>query len=346
MERSVLWLCATLTVLSLPAPALGDDVVAAQEHYIKGKRAFELGQYDEAISEYSLAYKAKDDPALLYNIAQAHRLAGHNGEAIRFYKIFIARVPNSPSRAECERRIQDLGKAQPVMPPELRDDPAGEAARRHYVAGVDAYDRGNYELAIDELERARDIKKSPTLDLIIGRTNERLNRGPMAVIAYKRFLATSPQSPEAAEVRSRVEALEQSEHAAASPAAAVASAPAPPTAYDRSAGRTKKIAGLVVGVAGIGLAVGGIACGLLAKQAGDQLTSGDQLHQPYDHAKEVAGKTDQILEGVFFGLGGAAVVTGAVLLALGYREAAHPPRIALRPALAPGLAGASAQVRF
>jgi hypothetical protein len=65
----------------------------------------------------------------------------------------------------------------------------------------------------------------------------------------------------------------------------------------------------------------------------------------FDPSKQSAGKTDQVLEGVFFGIGGAAVVAGVVVFALGHHEA-KAARVAFTPVLSPRLAGGAVEVRF
>lgn len=99
-----------LLALTSASPALADERTEAREHYYKGTKAFELGLYDEAIGEYMAAYKAKDNPALLYNIAQSHRLAGHAAEALRFYKVYLVKLPRSANRDEVENKIAELEK--------------------------------------------------------------------------------------------------------------------------------------------------------------------------------------------------------------------------------------------
>jgi tetratricopeptide (TPR) repeat protein len=79
---------------------------SAREHYQRGTKAYDLGHYDEAVTEYETAYKLKDDPALLYNLAQAHRLAGHHAEAVRVYKAFLRNLPRAKNRVEIEGRIE------------------------------------------------------------------------------------------------------------------------------------------------------------------------------------------------------------------------------------------------
>jgi tetratricopeptide (TPR) repeat protein len=96
--------------LALVGVARADERATAREHYFKGTKAFDLGLYEEAITEYQAAYKAKDDPALLYNIAQAHRLAGHAPEALRFYKVYLSKLPHAANRPEVEVKIAELEK--------------------------------------------------------------------------------------------------------------------------------------------------------------------------------------------------------------------------------------------
>jgi tetratricopeptide (TPR) repeat protein len=85
-----------------------DDVDAAREHYRKGKRAYDLGHFAEAAEEYERAYSAKDDSALLFDLAQARRLAGQNFQAVIAYKAFLRNEPKAPNRVEVEKRIQEL----------------------------------------------------------------------------------------------------------------------------------------------------------------------------------------------------------------------------------------------
>src|SRR5258706_9710451 len=85
-----------------------DDLVTARLHFKKGNKAYDLGRYLEAAREYEAAYDAKDDPALLFNIAQAYRLGADNPNAVRAYKAFLRRMPRSPNRTEVEARIVEV----------------------------------------------------------------------------------------------------------------------------------------------------------------------------------------------------------------------------------------------
>jgi hypothetical protein len=103
-----LFVLAALATTTRTAGA--DEVAQAKEHFVAGTRAFELGAFDDAIAEYSLAYRLRDDPALLYNLGQAHRLAGHAAEALHFYRVFLTKVPDSPNRDEVEEKVEELRK--------------------------------------------------------------------------------------------------------------------------------------------------------------------------------------------------------------------------------------------
>jgi tetratricopeptide (TPR) repeat protein len=93
-------------------------------HYQRATRAYDLQKYTEAIDEYQKAYEISGDPPMLYNIAQAYRLADQPGEAARYYRRFLQRMPNAKNREEVERKIADQEKLadqrkkmEPVAPP-------------------------------------------------------------------------------------------------------------------------------------------------------------------------------------------------------------------------------------
>src|SRR5262245_31730041 len=124
-------LLAIGVLLAAAATAHADDRATAREHFQKGSKAFALGSYDEAVAEYSAAYRLRDDPALLYNIAQAHRLGGHAAEALRSYKMYLTLMPRAPNREEVEAKVIELQKLvdqqkkTQSMPPDAIRQPTG-----------------------------------------------------------------------------------------------------------------------------------------------------------------------------------------------------------------------------
>jgi hypothetical protein len=86
---------------------------------------------------------------------------------------------------------------------------------------------------------------------------------------------------------------------------------------------------------------------VLAKRDGDQLTQLDQARGVFDPSTESAGRLDQVLEGVFIGVGAAAVATGVVLYVLGARTGQVAPQtITFSPAVAANYTGATLRMVF
>ena len=276
---------AMTALLTLSAGvARGDESGTARDHYIKGTRAYELGLYDEAIAEYMAAYKTKDDPALLFNLGQAHRLAGHAAEALRFYKTYLSKVPEADNRTDVESRIREL-KA-------LVDRQKQAQAEFPAVSGANNPPAATGAAPAGPLPGVTDVP-----------TDASASGNQVAVVGEK--------AP-----------LEQAQP-----------------------GRGKKLAGIVVGAGGLALVGAGVVFGVLAKQAGDRLTQLDQNRGVFDASKESTGRRDQVLEGVFIGVGAAAVATGAILYVLGAR-AGQDQAITLSPAVAAHCAGATLRMVF
>jgi Tetratricopeptide repeat len=318
----------------LQATAWGDgDKRVAREHYRRATKAYEIGQYDEAIREFGEAYKIKDDPSILYNLAQAHRLAGHREEALRTFRMFLLKVPDTPHRADAEARIAELQKPREGPPPAAptQQEPDDEVSQRYFEEGARRYDAQNYTGAIESFEKARRVKSLPALDYNIGRTYDRLGRAGDALVAYRRYVVATPPPPDLDSVRARIEVLEKR--------VAAETPEPPPPGPPKPTGKTFIAAGAAIGVVGLGALAGGIACGVLAKQTSDYFSSGSPT---WDASKNRRGHEYQTTEGVLLGVGGAAVVTGAVLLAIGARQ--HHAATELLPTVAPGRASLTLSV--
>jgi tetratricopeptide (TPR) repeat protein len=105
------------------------------------------------------------------------------------------------------------------------EDPDTEVSRRHFELASDHYRRRDYTQALREFEAARRAKPLPQFDYNIGRCNDRLERYPEAIVAYRRYLTADPGAKDAGEVRQRITVLE-SRVAAEPPPATVVAPPA------------------------------------------------------------------------------------------------------------------------
>lgn len=89
--------------------ARADDRAAARELYKRASVQFDLGHYHEAAKAYEAAYEAKNEFILLYDAAQAYRLAGEYDEALALYKSYLRRAPaDVKNRAETEEHIRQV----------------------------------------------------------------------------------------------------------------------------------------------------------------------------------------------------------------------------------------------
>jgi hypothetical protein len=105
----VLVIVGLLRLGAPPIAAAATDEEAARDHTKRGMAAYNLGHYDEAASEFEAAYRLFLDPALLFNIAQAHRLNGDVDKALNGYRSYLRTVPpGTRNRAAAERWSQEL----------------------------------------------------------------------------------------------------------------------------------------------------------------------------------------------------------------------------------------------
>jgi len=83
----------------------------ARARYQAGILHYNLNEFPEALAEFKEAYRLKQDPAFLWNIAQCYRQLGEYAQAANFYRSYRRESPDSPNRKEVDRLIVDMDKA-------------------------------------------------------------------------------------------------------------------------------------------------------------------------------------------------------------------------------------------
>ncbi|HWE31443.1 MAG TPA: hypothetical protein VHB97_25740 [Polyangia bacterium] len=113
--RHIKKILGLLLVIGLCLPSLaraagGTDPAteSARRFYMSGTKHFDLTEYREALNDFKQAYRVKEDPVFLYNIAQCLRLLDEKKDALKFYHSYLNRAPDAPNRAEVEQRITTL----------------------------------------------------------------------------------------------------------------------------------------------------------------------------------------------------------------------------------------------
>jgi len=104
------WILA-LGLCLVTSSAFADNRSVAREAYKEGSRQFEIGDYKAALDNFKKAYVAYEEAAFLFNMAQCQRLLGEKPEALRTYRLYLRKIPNSPNREEIEKVISSLEAA-------------------------------------------------------------------------------------------------------------------------------------------------------------------------------------------------------------------------------------------
>jgi tetratricopeptide (TPR) repeat protein len=100
-----------------------DKKKLAKEYTDAGVAAQDAGDYDQAIVFYEKAYEVIPHPLLVFNIGQAHRLAGRDEEALAAYQRYIAEDAKGTKVKEAQTFIKEIE-------PRLEKKRAEDAARK------------------------------------------------------------------------------------------------------------------------------------------------------------------------------------------------------------------------
>lgn len=86
----------------------GNSLEKIRAHYKEGTTHYDLAEYDAAAKDFKEAYRLSNDPAYLFNIAQAYRMAKNCDDAARFYERFLAVSPDAPNRDKIQVRVTEM----------------------------------------------------------------------------------------------------------------------------------------------------------------------------------------------------------------------------------------------
>lgn len=103
--------------------ARAQSAAVGRAHARKAAALAEQGKCKGAVVEYTKAYEALKDPAILFNRAECQRKLGHQEDALSDYEQFLVELPKTPNRTNVESRIDELRKKLKL--------PSGTAASAH-----------------------------------------------------------------------------------------------------------------------------------------------------------------------------------------------------------------------
>ena len=248
-----------------------------------------------------------------------------------------------------------------VTVPARAQSPLEAEAKAHFASAQKAFDAARYAQALDEYQQSYALSRYPAILYRVALCQDLLARRADAVTSYQRYLDADPGTARREAVEARMKELQASAPPAvdkpaadslpALPPSYTASAPAPtvsaPPARPAHAGRSKKIAGVVLLAGGaVLIAVGGYASwqvGDAAATVNRAIANGGTFDARLQSVEQT-GHDAQLEAGVLYGIGAAAVATGALLTALGFRAERSTRGVSLAPL--PGGGAVSWQGRF
>jgi len=300
-----------------PSPAA---LRAAKAHFRQGKAFYEAGVYGDAIASYEKAYALAPLPELLFNIGQAHRMAGDKVKAIASYERYLEAAAEGSLAEEARGHVAMLkSRIQLEEAEAARKKAEAEAAEARRRAEEAEAARKRAEAQAAEGRKAKDEDE------------ERLRRL-------------------AAEEAARTEAAERKRAEVESEARLRRLAEAEPV------GRTHRRVGLGLTLSGVTtLVVYGVLVGVFVRDH-KRLSDFDKSQdgEPWTDRLETSERNQKPLfvSMVLTGsLGLALFVTGQVLGSVGRAHRAKAKEMAdhqveVLPQVSPGAAGLLVQGRF
>lgn len=183
-------------LLASPAARADARDEAAEQHYDRGMKAYDLGRFDEAIAEFEKAYELSSDPVLLFNLAQSQRRAGSAERALFFYRRFVKLAPTSPVRDKAEVRIAELEReieqerakraeeasaAEPVVTAPLAPVPPPDKPIRDEISEEDIAARSRLYLSagVASVTFSKDVPEPPLAPLFRLELDRDLGAAPL-----------------------------------------------------------------------------------------------------------------------------------------------------------------------
>jgi tetratricopeptide (TPR) repeat protein len=129
-------LFAMIAIASLPMAAhaqptpTASQTDTARQYVNAGLAAQNTGDYDTAITLYEKAYALVPHPVLLFNMAQANRLAGRIERALALYAKYLAEAPNGPQAQDARALIAEIEAKQAEDARRLEEARQAELARK------------------------------------------------------------------------------------------------------------------------------------------------------------------------------------------------------------------------
>lgn len=98
----------SLLIALLLAASSPDNSAAAREHFKSAQLHYSLGEFEDAVKDFREAYRLRQEPAILFNIAQGYRQLGKYSDAYFYYRQYLSQKSDAPNRPEVESLVEQM----------------------------------------------------------------------------------------------------------------------------------------------------------------------------------------------------------------------------------------------
>ncbi len=309
--RAPLWAAVTVLLAWAPraraappaAPSTPAAKQAAEAKLVAGVELLKARSYREALARFEEGYALVPSPLIFYDIGLADRGLGDDAGALESFDRFLAEAPEAP--ADKRRRAQayrDELRARVSIVTLEADVRAAELT-------VDGVDLGSVSFP-------RRLTLAPGSHQVVARAGGAVQAATVACVAGGTLpLAVRLSSPTAAPGSLAMAPLPPAPALSGEPrrAPAVEVLGAAPATSSVSGGRDLRpwaLSAAAVGVASLGV---GVAFGVMAHDASDQVTGDAQNGRTFVPADQTSGLRDQNVEAVLLSVGAVAVAAAVGL---------------------------------
>ncbi|MEP6652623.1 MAG: PEGA domain-containing protein [Myxococcales bacterium] len=293
----------------VPPPASPTDAkkAAAREKLVAGDRLLKQGEFQQALAAFKEAYVLFPSAKIHYNFGLAYQGMGRIAEALDAFDAFLEGAPDAQPEVRERARATLEGLMGQVGTVRVTADLDGASVI------VDGRDVGKTPLA-----RNLRLDPGPHLLLVDGGVarqsfTQRLNivAGASTSAAVILPLRVTPPVATAAAPAVAKPTEPSMGGPGAIPAGTAPLSSGTPESATPSAGRSWRVAGIAVASAGAVCLAAGLVFGLAARSASNDVSA------RYDESRDSAGKRNEALQWVGYGVGAAAVAAGAFLFVHG-----------------------------
>ncbi|HXU68557.1 MAG TPA: tetratricopeptide repeat protein [Polyangia bacterium] len=114
----IAWTLAAALVVCATARAESDREARARAHYEVGLGMYHLGNYADAVREFSAGYELSPRPEFLINLGQAYRKLHDLDRARDMFERYMARAPaDAPDRVQVRSLLAEVEAERAAVPP-------------------------------------------------------------------------------------------------------------------------------------------------------------------------------------------------------------------------------------